>query len=342
MSIEDQQIPTFRTHADHEILINEGLRQALAVSSPSKSLDILLGYLGRELRGDRVYIFEEDQGKGYSNTYEWCADGVVPQKDNLQQVSPEIASIWLEQFRNKENVIIKQLDDIRETDPRMYDLLKPQDIHSLVASSLVFNNRIIGFYGIDNPPAELMENISVLFQIMGYFIVSLMRRRILQDRLEKLSFYDPLTGCRNRHAMNDFMETIEKNTSVGLLYGDVIGLKRVNDAKGHQAGDELLVRAADSMRQVFSKDDLYRIGGDEFLVMCTGVTEEELLSKENQLKQALREHGVEMSLGRVWSLKGDLDMDDLLRRADELMYEDKRRYYAQDAARRRAGQTTTE
>ena len=73
--------------------------------------------------------------------------------------------------------------------------------------------RLIGFYGIDNPPLELMSHISFTLQLFGHFISSILKRRDLVERLENLSFYDQLTGAKNRHAMNEFLSVLPLKTS---------------------------------------------------------------------------------------------------------------------------------
>lgn len=329
MSIQEQQKKAIREFSDNEAMINEGLRIALSAPMPEESIEILLEYLGKELCSERVYIFEENARGTYDNTYEWCAKEVEPQKDNLQDVPYEIVEPWFQRFHNNENVIIKELEAIREADPAVYEYLQPQDIHALVVSPLVNDKKIVGFYGVDNPPGELLNHISTMFQIMGHFIVSLLKRRDLVKRLANLSYYDQLTGIGNRHGMNAYISGMEKEKSIGILYCDVMGLKKINDAQGHQAGDDLLIRASECLKREFGEYSLFRVGGDEFLVLCAGITEEELNKRAEALKQDMQENSALMALGCVWRAKSTEDMDKLLAEADNKMYEDKRRYYAE-------------
>jgi diguanylate cyclase (GGDEF)-like protein len=308
-------------------MINEGLRISLSAPSPDESIAILLEYLGKALQSERVYIFEEVGGNCFSNTYEWCASGVSQEKDNLQNLPFEVVSIWIDRFHDNENVIIRNLDDIKDSDPLMYDCLFPQNIHSLVAGPLFNNNKIIGFYGVDNPPQKMLGNISVLFQIMGHFLGSLLKRRNLVRRLVNLSFYDQLTGCKNRHAMNEYVRELRPRDSIGIIYGDVTGLKKVNDTLGHEAGDQLLIQASDCLKRVFPEDQVFRMGGDEFLVLYSKVTEDELLRQIKLLEADMKEHDVVIAIGYVWRPDSTENIDKLLMEADEQMYENKRAYY---------------
>jgi diguanylate cyclase (GGDEF)-like protein len=335
LSIQEEQSETIQEYVNNEAIINEALKVSLSAASPNESIEILLEYMGKAFQCERSYIFEEKSGHLYDNTYEWCASGVVPQKENLQNMTYDVVEIWMEHFGNNENIIIKNLEDIKETDPLMYDYLLPQDIHSLVVSPLIYKNEIIGFFGVDNPPAKLLENLSTLFMILGHFIVSLIRRRNLFRDLTRLSFHDQLTGIGNRYAMNDFVEHIRRTDSIGVISCDVTGLKRINDSQGHQAGDDLLLRTRDCLKSVFDEKLVFRTGGDEFLVLCPRIAEEELAGKIQQLKAAMKEYDVVIAAGSVWRPDSTEQINHLIAEADKNMYNDKREYYAGFADRRR-------
>ncbi len=187
-------IETPRQHGDMrsvqnlETVLNEGLRVALLEETPDQSLEVLLGRLGDALRGDRTYIFEKNEFGGDDNTYEWTAEGVEPEKDSLQNVAPEVCASWYRKFDVGKHIVIGSLEEIRETDSLQYENLKRQDIHSLVVVPLYDGKKIIGFYGVDNPPAKSLEYASNMLQTAAYFIVSSLKRRNLFRELQKRSY----------------------------------------------------------------------------------------------------------------------------------------------------------
>lgn len=318
-----------RGYEDNEAMVNEGLRVSLAASTPTASLTALMEYLGHALKSHRVYIFEETEQGAFDNTYEWCAEGVEPQRENLQGVSYDVVSLWYQEFTKGDNILIKSVENIRETDPVVYAYLKPQNIESLVVAPLVGEKKIIGFFGVDNPPERYLEHITTLLQILGHFIVALLHRRNHVRRLEELCYQDQLTGLGNRHAMNDYIKGMISGQSVGVLYCDVMGLKRTNDEMGHLEGDKLLIRASECLRKTFGDQALFRVGGDEFLALCAGITREQLEERVEKLKQEMKSGNAPMALGSVWRSDGNEDVDQLMREADGLMYEDKRAWYAE-------------
>lgn len=311
----------------NEAMINEGLRIALAAPTPEKSIEVLMEYIGQYFESERAYIFEELENGICRNTYEWCAGGVASQKEKLQNVPVEVVSLWYKRFLNGKSVIVSNVEKIREKDPDVYEYLKPQNIKSLVVSPLISEKEIIGFYGVDNPPEKFLSHITHMLQILGYFLVSVLRRRNLVRRLEELCFQDQLTGIGNRHAMDDAASKTDPEKSLGILYCDVMGLKRENDSMGHGAGDALLIRASECLRRAFGDYALFRVGGDEFLVLCEGISREELQEKVEAMKADMHRSNALMALGFVWRRDGKENMDTLIAEADRQMYADKMEWY---------------
>ncbi len=171
-----------------ETVINEGLRVALMAETPDQSLDVLLKHLGMALDGERTYIFEQNVSGCDDNTYEWVADGVEPEKENLQNVPPEVCASWYRNFSIGKHIVIENLEDIRETEPLQYENLKRQSIRSLVVVPLYNGEKIIGFYGVDNPPVKSLEYASNMLQTAAYFIVSCLKQRNLVRELQKRSY----------------------------------------------------------------------------------------------------------------------------------------------------------
>ena len=149
-------------------------------------------------------------------------------------------------------------------------------------------------------------------------------------RLEEASIRDALTGARNRFALRrDYDTYIDKE--VHLMMFDIDDFKSVNDGNGHAIGDYLLKKTSDILINNFGKENVYRYGGDEFLIITGDVTEKDFkrilsnLSNELSIISLERKQlPVHFSAGYVYgkiSLQEDLRL--MLRQADELLYEAK-------------------
>ena len=163
--------------------------------------------------------------------------------------------------------------------------------------------------------------------------------------LRELQFaFDPLTGVRNRMSFSQAIRSAEGEGGVGLVMVDLNGLKDVNDGIGHAAGDQYLIAAAQLVRETFKGlGGVFRIGGDEFCVICAGTTEEAIDERLRSLVRMMRERDAtsdyrfSIAFGSAMRNKSDVDLFATLARADALMYRDKertKRYYRETDGRR--------
>ena len=108
-----------------------------------------------------------------------------------------------------------------------------------------------------------------------------------------------------------------------------MGLKKVNDTEGHTAGDQLLIRAFQCLSNHFPGNSIFRIGGDEFLVLCVNIPKEEMEQHIQALRESMPKYHLAMALGFVWQPHSNGQIMELMKEADQRMYIDKRNYYQQ-------------
>ena len=150
-----------------------------------------------------------------------------------------------------------------------------------------------------------------------------------QTDLRRLVDRDPLTGLANRRALPEVFRAVQPDGAL-LIFFDLNDFKRINDERGHQAGDECLKRFATALTHCFRPNDaVIRYGGDEFLVVAAGVSE----TAAHERTEAVRSRvgigsggglPIRFSVG-ISHLPAGGDPDDALREADEAMYRGKRR-----------------
>ena len=312
---------------ENERMVNNSLRVALEERDATIRIELLLERLGKNIQCDRIYVLEGKRESLVDNTFEWCAEGIATEKEVLQKVSFDAVERWYTTFETQSYFVIDDIEAIKEKEPSTYKYLKSRNIQSVALAPLKIGGEIIGFFGVDNPSEESMHNITYIVEIVAHFIVALLERKQLIDKLEALSYIDPLTGLNNRHALNEVIKNKENFKNVGILYCDTIGLKRINDTFGHKAGDELLIRTSKCLQSTFRKNDIFRIGGDEFLVFSYDINENIFCKKVEVLQEKMKEYNVTMSLGAIW--KSEItNVEHAITEADALMYENKRAYYA--------------
>ena len=293
----------------------------------------LLATVNDYFQADRTYVFEIDPDRDVLiNTFEYiCGQEVSAQMDNLQEVPVSVIKVWMQNFRQGRSYYMSDLE--QERGQPSYEMLKAQQVWRLLAVPLMKGGAMVGFLGVDNPRAHYDD--ATLLASIQFFVTNSLDRKKQQAYLEKLSYRDMLTGLYNRNRYIERLEAYKKvqDQQIGAIYIDLNGLKKVNDEQGHRAGDELIVRAAGTIAGIFA-EDAYRVGGDEFVVILLDVSREDFARKTEQLRRQMQENSVDASIGGVWQASTE-NLENLLRRADENMYREKKRYYSQaDAARK--------
>lgn len=313
---------------EREQIVMECIRMMYSSVDTDTAIYNTLETLGKYFRAERAYVFRVCS-KHMDNTHEWCADGVLPEKDQLQRVPVEVIDRWLESFRSNESVIIQDLESIRESAPEEYAILKPQDIRSLITFPLQEKGQLAGYFGMDNPDMENMGEISDTFKILAYFFESLLERKEREDYLKKIGFTDGMTGALNRNAfIRDTMPGYNREMiSMGVFFIDINGLKKTNDTYGHEAGDDLIRDVHRIVRAAMEDYPVYRLGGDEFVVLCRDISKERQLELEKRLRMELDgRNGCSAAVGSSFSTNPD-NLGELVDMADRKMYRDKKQHY---------------
>ena len=156
---------------------------------------------------------------------------------------------------------------------------------------------------------------------------------------------DSMTGVRNKHAYSEYESNLntmiragELNQKIAVLVCDINGLKHVNDTQGHAAGDRLIKEACDLICEHFVHGAVFRIGGDEFVVILHDKgydsMEETLASFNSEIEENINSGGVVISIGHSTLKEEDGQIHDVFERADNMMYQRKQELKAMGAKTR--------
>ena len=186
-----------KTIIKYELVINEALRSALNYHTPDEQINEFIRFFGRHIGSDRIYIFEDCKERhGTDNTYEWCAQGVVPEIGRLQNVNMDIIKWWYDTFSKGESIIITDIEDIKEEHRVSYDMLKAQNVRNVVVCPLRYKDEISGFFGVDNPPKSDYKGLTTFLDMIGTLLISFLKMRnsfIKSNKEAKLSSYSSLS-----------------------------------------------------------------------------------------------------------------------------------------------------
>lgn len=158
---------------------------------------------------------------------------------------------------------------------------------------------------------------------------------LIAKNMKEIYRQDSLTGLLNRNVYDSDVEQL-RSADIGAVvcvYADMIGLHEVNNHLGHKQGNRMLCEFADAARAFFGDDRLYRIGGDEFVIISSAHTEAQTRKQLNYMRERLHTQGCEISVG-VASSESTSDLPKIIEQAENEMRREKKEYYVRGGSKR--------
>ena len=245
-----------------------------------QAINDMLKTVGEFTKVDRVYIFNHDYNRRVtSNTHEWCAEGIPPEIDNLQDFPFERFPDFLEANQKGEIINIPDVAQM-PANHAMCPVFEAQGIQSVIMLPLFSEGVNTGFVGFDavKQKKAFTEQEITLLKVLAEITSNLLARQETETNIHYMSFHDQLTGLYNRYFLEEEMVRLntKRQLPLAVIMADLNGLKLVNDTYGHDTGDEMLKTVANIIRNSCREEDVIaRWGGDEFVVLLPQTAAEE-------------------------------------------------------------------
>lgn len=300
------------------------LDQCVAIKD---AIPLIVQKVGPFLKADRAYFIDALDHSSQSS-YEWCAEGVASSQDHQQYFDKNIFLNCLSLINKHEYYVVHDIEKLHESNLEAYNSMKSLRVSSLVVAPLEHEGQVVAYIGVNNPPKDSIDNSSMIFHTLRYLLMAAIRKEADEKQLTLLSCHDSLTGAYNRNRYTkDLLDLCANSTSIGIVYMDINGLKAINDQKGHAVGDQVLKLFANTMAEIFGLSQVYRLGDDEFIVLCKDATREEFFRRVDMLKQKFKDmKEYSAAMGHQWA-ESSLQLEYDVACADTMMYANKKEHY---------------
>ncbi len=188
--------------------------------------------------------------------------------------------------------------------PGLASLLPRADSRRLLVAPLFSRKKLSALWLLGDPPENAAGLLEETCLAVGQLLSPLLKLYLSNLRLGSMGYRDPTTGARNFHALERRLSGHTAGQAAGAVMCDILCLNQVNDALGHDAGDQFLLNTYQQLHDAFRGYPVYRVGGDEFLVLCEGVPEEEFTRLAEGFRQKEAFAGHRFSLGSAWDGSG--------------------------------------
>ena len=252
---------------------------------------------------DSEYVYYiEKEFDDIETIYEWCAENIPWQRDRIKMLSADQQPKWMKQ-------------EITDTTADSYSVFQKLDEDTTAVLAVVGVHR----GGCD---------ISLMRAVLPYIPQAITLQK-MQKQQEYLSYHDNLTGLLNRNSFVAYMDETSHDElkSLGALSLDINGLKNFNKEFGRDYGDEVVIRVGEVLEEYFRSGFVYRLTGDEYLVLMEDSSYEEFTKQVHAAHRKLDNISLGLvSVGYAWE-KVDIDVSNLVASAENMMRDEKRKYY---------------
>ena len=248
-----------------------------------------------------AYYIEKEQDD-IETIYEWCAENVEWQRDRLKLMCFEQQPKWMK-------------EEITDTTEESYSVFRQISDDTTAILAVVGVHR--GGCTLD------------LMRALLPYIPQAIALQKMQKQQEYLSYHDDLTGLLNRNSLVDYLANVDAGSlkSLGALSVDINGLKNFNKEFGRDYGDEVVIRVGEVLQEYFHSADVYRLTGDEYLVLADNISYEEFTKQIYAAHTKLDNISLGLvAMGYAWE-KVDIDTDKLVSNAEVMMRDEKKKYY---------------
>ncbi|MGO2795826.1 MAG: GGDEF domain-containing protein [Lactobacillus delbrueckii] len=285
-----------------------------------------LAKLGTDLAADRVVVME-GEGQYAKNTYSWTLPGLASAQKEQQKIDVATLKVKLQEQLNHDSLFLTDQAEIAKRFPEIvatYD--SDYQLENVLLAPFYESGRVSGAVVVEDLDASLNMDFNNLIELTADFVGA----KVMGRKLEQQRDTDVLTKLNDRHpylAKLNYYKKVKASRSIGVAFMDLNGLKEANDELGHDAGDELLISAGQIISQAFGRDYVYRVGGDEFVVLDDQSSRTEFESHCAAFEKALTQPASSSILiGAEWCPDSHC-LREAVERADRKMRRQKNDFY---------------
>ncbi len=309
-----------------EASANDAIAVGVQEVDPSVGVQKFIERVGQILGAERFYVFEEAGDGTVNGTFEWKRDqSALKLLPELQHIPLSEVRALLDRFDDSPVTLIEDIQAFeREHEGFVVHVLGAT---SIVSGHLNLSSGLSGYSLVVNPSPDTFHTASLLLTTLTRFLEVMLRNRDIVGHLNALGVTDQLTGVMNRRALLEHVEHLEDGRRIGIVFGDINGLKAVNDKQGHREGDRLIRSVAQVMSGLVGAEHVFRMGGDEFLMIVDNVEGRDLEGIVSKLREGFTAHGASVALGCASFTTPLESVDTVISKVDHLMYKDKGAHY---------------
>lgn len=310
--------------SDSDYLLS-GVQHMEEKETLNSALECAMEVIGYYFRADTVRFWKYRQEEiSYTCACVWSGERKPPEYTNRELLE---INDWLCKGKWAENITLENPETMICHSYHLYQHMNRNQIQNQRWIQLKDSDSVIGCISIDNITMNF-QNVAFM-ESFSVFIINEIKKRQLMEAVMHAGEYDELTGVFNRSSYEKYFREYkgEFHKCIGVMTANMNNLREINLNKGHTMGNRYLVKFADMLKECFEGAEIFRLNGDEFLVVSLDTERVVMERKIKKLEELIGEYGAfTVSIGFVWD-NGEKDLAVMIQQANSSMRIRKKNYY---------------
>ncbi len=320
--------------------LGSDLGDVAKMKSPVLSIEALMGYLGDTFQCDRVYLFEKNKDGNYDCTGEWCGKGIFSKRHLLQNIRPKTVRYYYNYFLRDSKLVIRNMEQFKQEDYHLYRMLNSQNLSSLVCHQLVYDDRDMGFIGVDNPCAERFDELLAVFEIISYFVSVQIHKKSIYAKIQNESRSVHHARNERQYSLYNRGAILRMEEPLSIVYYHLTTWNRNRRSQEADLGADLGAAVGDMLSGIYGAENVFSVGDHEFLTLLDGEKAGQVGHCVLLSRKALEEMGIYVCVGVVETDRYEENLFELINIANANMLRERRQYQEQMLSKYHMGEGT--
>lgn len=288
-----------------------------------------LGTIGTYYQAMCDYVAEFEPGScDVIREYSWYRDDTIVRHEAVLGHMEVVESIYHWISSERKPCLVLDMDQVKEISPGLHGYFQRRGVTRFLMVPFLNENGVWGFMCIQNPLVDIKR--LLMLRVFSLLAADRLYKFRLKDNLQYDMYYDRMTQLPNRNSFHIRQATLEQqeDESLGLVLANINGMGVINRDFGEGKGDEVIRAVAGTLRRKFFDDLVYRMAGDEFVILIRNIEFSELPKRVTAAEIELEPHApYGVSLGLDWVGDGPKNLNQMLHNATQDMMRIKQRHY---------------
>lgn len=305
-------------------MVSQCVKYACTEQTPSEAIKTILKFVVERFKIGCSLIFTKQDNGDVTTKYMHRRYSHLNLNNDLNSELnlPIRSELWDLISYNKTGYMVEDIKYIEKEYPIQFTTCKGKGVENFILEPLIKGDEVIGFIGAINMNKNILAVLLAFYASISWLVASLMSSEKILEQYNNMMLKDDITGAKNSLAFKERSLKLENfsHTNFVLIYCQIINTTVKETDSLSFTKQDCMLKAYEQICKVFESDNVFRIEQNNFIILDENVPEIITKQKLKRLEILMNKQGIYISIGTAWSKKSNVDIDELIKHAKNIMY----------------------